>query len=221
MAISKRLRFEVLRRDDHTCQYCGEKAPDVVLHVDHVKPKTLGGGDGPDNLVTACKDCNAGKSSTILGSEHAQEIASRNLSWELEARILSANIRGTLERDNQYLLDFEREWEDVAKVSGSSPVWPVGYQSSIYKWAGMGYPSEALELAILTAYGASRVDDSERFTYLAGIVWKQIREVSVELYEVNPPRLYTEDEHIEAYMLGCSVAEKQMGVVNHGQNPFN
>lgn len=36
MAVSKRTRFEVLRRDGHICQYCGEKAPDVTLHVDHV-----------------------------------------------------------------------------------------------------------------------------------------------------------------------------------------
>jgi len=36
MAISKRDRFEVFKRDKFTCQYCGKAAPDVVLHIDHI-----------------------------------------------------------------------------------------------------------------------------------------------------------------------------------------
>lgn len=210
MTVSKRLRFEVLRRDNHTCQYCGEKAPDVTLHVDHVKPKALGGTDGPENLVAACKDCNAGKASTILASEHAQEIASRNLDWEVRAQILAAKIRGTLERDAAYLETFEAEWQEYAAVAGVPAVWPAGYSASIYKWAGMGYPEEALSLAIGTAYGTSRVADEERFTYLAGIIWKQIKAASVELYDVEEPRIYTEDENIQAYMQGCDSTEARV-----------
>lgn len=64
MAVSKRLRYEVLRRDSHTCRYCGRRAPAISLTVDHVMPRTLGGGDDLDNLVAACLDCNAGKSSS-------------------------------------------------------------------------------------------------------------------------------------------------------------
>ena len=37
-AISKKLRFEVFKRDSFTCQYCGKSAPDVILHVDHILP---------------------------------------------------------------------------------------------------------------------------------------------------------------------------------------
>jgi 5-methylcytosine-specific restriction endonuclease McrA len=32
--IPRRLRFEILRRDGHTCRYCGAQAPDVPLTVD-------------------------------------------------------------------------------------------------------------------------------------------------------------------------------------------
>lgn len=35
--VGKKLRFEVFKRDKFTCQYCGAKAPDVVLHVDHIQ----------------------------------------------------------------------------------------------------------------------------------------------------------------------------------------
>lgn len=36
MAVSKRLRYEILRRDNHTCRYCGGAAPDVVLTEDAI-----------------------------------------------------------------------------------------------------------------------------------------------------------------------------------------
>ena len=60
-----RLRFTVLQRDGFRCQYCGRTAadPGVVLHVDHVVPVAVGGATSASNLVTACADCNLGKSS--------------------------------------------------------------------------------------------------------------------------------------------------------------
>lgn len=48
-SIGPKLRFEVFKRDLFTCQYCGRKAPDVVLHCDHVKPVASNGrGDIED-----------------------------------------------------------------------------------------------------------------------------------------------------------------------------
>lgn len=60
------VRFEVLRRDGFTCRYCGRKAPLVRLQIDHVTPWSLGGSDEPSNLVTACSECNAGKSDKLI-----------------------------------------------------------------------------------------------------------------------------------------------------------
>jgi hypothetical protein len=65
MAVSKRLRYEILRRDNHACRYCGATAPDVKLNVDHVIPQALGGSNAPTNLVASCVDCNAGKTSSM------------------------------------------------------------------------------------------------------------------------------------------------------------
>ncbi len=61
-AISKKTRFEVFKRDGFACQYCGAKAPDVVLHVDHIEPVSKGGDNSILNLITACVGCNSGKS---------------------------------------------------------------------------------------------------------------------------------------------------------------
>lgn len=54
-------RWEILQRDNFTCRYCGQFAPNVVLEVDHVTPVCEGGDDSPDNLVTSCRSCNRGK----------------------------------------------------------------------------------------------------------------------------------------------------------------
>jgi len=67
MPVNKRLRYRILRRDNFTCRYCGTVAPDVHLEVDHVQPRSLGGCDEPWNLVTACVDCNRGKSAMKAG----------------------------------------------------------------------------------------------------------------------------------------------------------
>lgn len=64
--LSKLIRFEVLKRDAFTCQYCGAKAPDVLLEVDHITPVKEGGTDDILNLITACRDCNRGKGAKQL-----------------------------------------------------------------------------------------------------------------------------------------------------------
>lgn len=68
MSVSKRVRFDVFKRDRFTCTYCGRKPPDVMLECDHVHPKCEGGTDDPANLTTSCADCNRGKSGKPLGS---------------------------------------------------------------------------------------------------------------------------------------------------------
>lgn len=66
MSLSRRTRFQVLKRDGFTCQYCGANGEGVVLHVDHIHPRSKGGGDELDNLITACIACNLGKTDSKL-----------------------------------------------------------------------------------------------------------------------------------------------------------
>lgn len=54
-------RRNVFLRDDHTCQYCGRKSHVRDLNLDHVIPRSRGGGSTWDNLVTSCRDCNLRK----------------------------------------------------------------------------------------------------------------------------------------------------------------
>jgi hypothetical protein len=63
------VRFDVFKRDSFTCSYCGRIPPTVTLEVDHLIPCAEGGTDDPENLVTACWDCNRGKGATPLDRE--------------------------------------------------------------------------------------------------------------------------------------------------------
>jgi len=47
---------EVLRRDNYTCQYCGQHS--AFLTIDHIIPRRLGGQHAWTNLVAACPGCN-------------------------------------------------------------------------------------------------------------------------------------------------------------------
>lgn len=66
--ISKKLRFEVFKRDFFKCQYCGNTPPGTILEVDHVIPVSKNGSNDIENLITSCFDCNRGKSNNLLSA---------------------------------------------------------------------------------------------------------------------------------------------------------
>ncbi|MDZ7683140.1 MAG: HNH endonuclease [Fodinibius sp.] len=51
-------RHNIMKRDSKKCQYCGASQN---LTIDHVLPKSRGGRDTWENLVTACDTCNVEK----------------------------------------------------------------------------------------------------------------------------------------------------------------
>ena len=55
-------RRAVFARDDWTCQYCGSRNQ---LTVDHVIPRSKGGGSTWDNIVAACAPCNRRKGDAL------------------------------------------------------------------------------------------------------------------------------------------------------------
>lgn len=56
---SSALALKILARDGYRCVYCGRKGSSTrALEMDHVEPRSWGGSTRPDNLVTACSECN-------------------------------------------------------------------------------------------------------------------------------------------------------------------
>jgi len=54
-------RRNVYRRDAYTCQYCGGRPGVHDLTIDHVVPRSRGGGSTWENCVAACRPCNSRK----------------------------------------------------------------------------------------------------------------------------------------------------------------
>lgn len=124
--VSKSIRFEVFKRDSFTCQYCGQKSPDVVLEVDHITPVAEGGDNDILNLVTACKACNAGKSDRLLSSSAAIDKRRAQLE-DLEDR------RQQLEMLHQWhmsLIDLNDQAVDMAES-----IWFESIGEPGHRWA--------------------------------------------------------------------------------------
>lgn len=61
-AMTRSLRYDIMKRDGFKCVLCGQSATDgVKLHVDHIFPVSKGGKTVKSNLRTLCEECNMGK----------------------------------------------------------------------------------------------------------------------------------------------------------------
>lgn len=54
-------RRNLFARDENRCQYCGRRFPTSELSIDHVIPRSQGGGTSWANVVCACVKCNVRK----------------------------------------------------------------------------------------------------------------------------------------------------------------
>lgn len=106
-SLPKRVRFQVLERDGFACRYCGAKAPRAVLHIDHVTPVAAGGGNGFDNLVTACRDCNLGKGALRI-SDGIDDVQERAIAASMMATALERFGASVPPSAFDSLLDFSR-----------------------------------------------------------------------------------------------------------------
>jgi hypothetical protein len=119
-SISKSIRFEVFKRDSFTCQYCGHKAPDVLLVIDHIQPVSKGGTNDILNLITSCKDCNSGKSNKQLNDTTVIDKQRQQLE-ELQERKEQIEMmfewqKGLLDLDDQVIAQLSNYWFE--QVSG-------------------------------------------------------------------------------------------------------
>jgi 5-methylcytosine-specific restriction endonuclease McrA len=95
----QRLRWQVLERDNFTCRYCGQSAPNVVLEADHVIPVADGGDDSMENLVTACRSCNQGKEYSMWARRAEQRAARTSTGRPRQENSLAGRVREMYEQD--------------------------------------------------------------------------------------------------------------------------
>lgn len=174
MAVSKRLRFEVLRRDNHACRYCGASAPDAKLTVDHVTPVALGGSDDPTNLVTACADCNSGKSSSAGNAPMVDDIAADALRWARAMEEAARITRSALAERELFTSDWRSDWDDWTWDFGKRtyPL-PSDWKESVLRFRDAGISVREFGCAVEIAM---RKKTADKFPYMCGVLWNMLKE---------------------------------------------
>ena len=176
MAVSKRLRYEILRRDNHTCRYCGSAAPDVKLTVDHVLPVALGGSDDPTNLVAACADCNAGKTSSSPDAPLVADVEQKALLWDRALALAVERREAKLEEKRSLFDYFENEW-----MFRYDPAVPLGHdwQETVHRFYALGLHVSDLDDAIDIAYQAP-IKAASVWKYFCGVCWNKVRDLETD-----------------------------------------
>jgi hypothetical protein len=168
MPVSKRTRYEVLKRDNHTCRYCGATAPDAILTVDHVTPVALGGSDAPDNLVAACRDCNYGKASTSPDATAVEDVKQLDLAWADALKRAAAALSVATNEAEDYFGLFCATWPQYRYL-------PNDAETSVRRLYEAGLPAEHMTDAARIASSQRGVYD--RFSYFMGICWRRVTEI--------------------------------------------
>lgn len=176
MAVSKRLRHEVMKRDNFTCRYC--RSVDNPLTIDHVVPVALGGSDEPDNLVACCADCNAGKSSASPNAELVADVAQNAIIWAGAIAEYSKIRLADRKKRDAYTRRFTKVWDVWNYGFKKLPIpRPADWKSTIWQFYALGFPIEELEDSVQIACGNSRVDVDSTFRYMCGVVYRKIDEM--------------------------------------------
>jgi hypothetical protein len=199
---SKRMRWEVFRRDNFTCYYCGAKPPDVRLELDHVVPEALGGPDDndPAHYVAACGDCNRGKSSSNPDAPLVAAVAEDARRWA-EA-MLAAQVQ-MLEDAKGRTADraqFDEWWSGWSYGSGEArqgfPKDP-GWELTVDQIVSAGLPLSILKDCISLAMTREKVLPDNKFRYMCGIAWTKVRQL-----QMNARRILNGDAPASPYMDG-------------------
>ena len=178
MAVSKRLRYEVLKRDNFTCRDCGRTPPEVKLQTDHVIPVTLGGSDDPSNLATRCADCNAGKSSSSPDAPQVAAVAKDAERWSLAMQAAADAMLGELGTLSDEQDRFKRTWARFGSGPDRQPLpKDLNWRDTVDKLIAAGLPFEVLEDCVRIAMSKRMVAEEDVFRYMCGIAWNKVTEL--------------------------------------------
>lgn len=174
--ISKKLRFEIFKRDGFTCQYCGDHPPKTILHVDHIYPVKRGGGNNQDNLITSCIDCNLGKSATPLSNV---PMSLRDRAKEIEEREAQLSGYNKILFEKAERLEIQ-SWTVAAALSNTEYVESYNRQRllSIKRFLELLPLTEVLEAVEITLARWGSTTKDRAFKYFCAIYWRKIREIS-------------------------------------------
>jgi hypothetical protein len=172
MAISKKIRFEVFKRDGFQCRYCGKQPPEVILEIDHIIPRIKNGGDENENLITACFDCNRGKGKeglTVL----PQGCDNRSEKIKEQEEQIKALYREQAKQRRRIEKDIDLVSDKFALLEEGKRYLNERGRLSV-KQLLRNFTRTEIEEALEIAYQYPHVKD--RFSYACGILWTKRKE---------------------------------------------
>ena len=171
MAVSKRLRMEILRRDNYTCRYCGGSAPDVKLTIDHVTPIALGGSDEPGNLVAACFDCNAGKASVHPESSVVEDVTQDAMRWAAAIKEAARLVETERQKAEDLYAAFDSAW--VVNI-GAYRYRPDDWRNNLVQFTRAGLSYAEIEDAVFVTARKYGLVGSDYWRYFCGVCWRKV-----------------------------------------------
>ncbi len=176
MAISKKIRFEIFKRDGFQCQYCGKTPPEAVLEIDHIKPRKRKGKDNEENLITACFDCNRGKGATELKIAPPKTDKRIKLLKEKEEQLneylkLQRKQLRRIEKDIDFV---NKTFEDLSKLS-NSPRYLNAFGRTQVKNALRRFNKYQIVEALEIAWQKDYVPIEDKLSYSFGVLWGKRR----------------------------------------------
>lgn len=184
VTVSKRLRYEILRRDNFACRYCGATAPSAKLTIDHVIAVALGGSDDASNLVTACADCNSGKSATPVEAPLVEDVAQDALRWARAMDVAAREVLADFHHRQRCYDLFDELWMSYGEIEVPRP---ADWRSSIDQFLAARVPREVVEEAVDIAM-RSHVTAPRVWRYFCGVVWRKVdamREIAADVFEAG------------------------------------
>lgn len=174
MALSKKTRFDVFKRDGFVCQYCGRTPPAVVLECDHVDPRANGGSDEIDNLLTSCADCNRGKGAGLLSAAPATLAHKSEILQEKRAQLVAYNrLRAASKKQQQKIAS---DAEAIFRQYFPGKEFTQGFRDKVRLLFVAYLPADdVLEAMTLACCKISR-DPEQAVKYFCGICWSKRRE---------------------------------------------
>ena len=182
-AISKRLRYEVLRRDSFACYYCGATPPDVKLVVDAVVPEALGGSHkDPANLVTACEPCNSGKTSSSPDAPLVAAVADDAAEWAEAKAAAAEEMRSSVQAREATAEQFDSWWD--RELPGC---WrPDDWDRSVAYFLDAGLPVDVLRDCLRIA-ARSQAARGQKWRYMCAVAWNRIKEIQERASGLSEP----------------------------------
>jgi len=156
--ISVRTRFEIFKRDDFQCRYCGQRSPEVVLEIDHIVPRVEGGTNDVLNLITSCWDCNRGKGGVPLANVMTSEDPHDKAIEMMERRRQLDEYNAILEIENtkreEEMWEVACFWNDIRCIAPDANGFHTALKKDLswikntLKWCPKQKIKEFMELSI-------------------------------------------------------------------------